>query len=151
MDGDGRELAATVARSFSESICKFNLRCVPVSNDECLLIGNGYALSIGLDREGLDIRYIAKTNTDWRSYRITNYLVTQRLSADDSAKYGSPTTYGDRILSSLRVFVSGLQNRGQDILSGDDSWLKELKRRDPDSWVGTVTSRKYSLILDPTR
>lgn len=131
------DLLREASELLNSPIKEFNLSISPIDEYECLISGKTFSLSIALEREGIEINYIDKTIKGKRSYRLTNYLSTQRFTASDRSLFGSPSSNDERAQSSLRVFASGIANHCSDILSGDKTWLEALKKRDPDSWKGT--------------
>jgi hypothetical protein len=137
-----------VQQSFRAIISRFGFHVVAVNNRECLLVDDGFALSIYYDREGVDVNYIERVKNDWKLYRISGLLVLQRFTQEDSAQYGPPA-FGivDRTRASLRVFASGLENRCADILSGDQAWLMRLKDHDARSCAGESPHAKLKEIL----
>lgn len=134
-------------KHFSGIAKKYGLSIKPVDESEVLLLGEGLALSIAYDRDGIEVNYIEDTGKGLRAHRLTNFLGTQRFTTDDRAHYGSPGAGVDRIRASMRVFASGLESRCEDILSGDKAWLTALKRKDPDSWQGRPVPRPIEIAI----
>jgi hypothetical protein len=130
------DLLKEAAKLLDRPIKDFNLSISHIDEYECLISGQNFSLSIALEPEGIEINYIDKISKDNRSYRLTNYLSTQRFTAADRSLFGSPSSKDERAQSSLRVFASGITNHCSDILSGDKKWLEILKKKDPDSWKG---------------
>jgi len=141
------DFLSEVQQCFDVLISRFGLHVMSVDDSECLLVGDGFALSIAYDRDGLDVSYIERTRGDWLSYRLTNFLSAQRFTPDDRSLYGQPASGVDRIRASIRVFASGLENRCADILSGDKAWLMTLKKHDVGSWGGMPPSAKVTTLL----
>lgn len=136
-----------VQQHFGALISRFGLQVMSVDDSETLLVGDGFALSIAYDRDGLDVSYIERSRSDWLSYRLTNFLSAQRFTPDDRLLYGQPASGADRVTASMRVFASGLVNRCADILSGDKAWLATLKKRDAILWSGMPPPPKVAALL----
>lgn len=132
---------------FAGVVRKFGLKFIPVDDTEFLLAGSDFAVSIAYDRDGLDVNYIDKTRSGPQSYRLTNFLSSQKFTSEDRLLYGQPITGVDRIMASMRVFASGLENRCPDILNGGKAWLANLKKRDPDLWSGMPTQPNVAAVL----
>lgn len=141
------DFRAEAQKHFLGVASKHGLAIKPVDESEVLLLGEGFSIAIAYDRDGVEVNYIEDTGRGLRSHRLTNFLGTQRFTADDRAHYGSPATGADRILASMRVFASGLEHRCEDILSGDKTWLIALKRKDPASWQGRPVPRPVELVI----
>lgn len=133
------DLFKEASKLLDSPIKEFNLSISYIDEYECLISGQNYSLSIALEPDGIEINYIDSTSKDGRSYRLTNYLSTQRFTATDRALFGSPSSKDERAHSSLRVFASGITNQCTDILRGDKTWLEVLKKKDPDSWKGIAS------------
>ncbi|MRX74237.1 hypothetical protein GJU40_19120 [Bacillus lacus] len=84
-------------------ITKYNLSIISLDDKQCFLVGKLFALSV---------------------YHITN-LIQDRFTVEDRSKYGTPKNNEDFLKAQLRVWASGLFYRWDDLLSGNESWLKK--------------------------
>lgn len=97
-----------------------------LDGDEFFLIGNGFALYIFVDRQDrrADVWYVLPNSKGEILAYTLMYIQKNRYTQEDFSLYGNPNSVDEKIKSDMRVDVSGLMNRCQDILTGDTSWLK---------------------------
>ena len=133
------DLPIALVASFDTVAEKFRLRVVLLDASGVLaLCRDVYALWVSCDLEGSHSHIECGDETRTRSYRLTNFLSTQRLETSDRRLYGNSVHAKDRRVGSLRVLASGLANRCADILSGDEAWLMALRKKDSALWSGDV-------------
>jgi len=100
---------------------------VPFNENGIFLVSREFALTIYINREGVDIYYVISKNKDELvEYRISNF-VQCKFTAEDRVLYGKPSTNEERIFAELKVLTSGLMNHWDDLLSGDKIWLKKYQ------------------------
>ena len=98
-----------------------------LDGDEFFLIGNGFALYVFIDRRDKrsDIWYVSLEDEGTIKVRTLMYIQKNRYTQEDFSLYGNPTNSDEKIVSEMKVDVSGLMSRCHDILSGDKNWLKD--------------------------
>jgi hypothetical protein len=122
------DLASMLTSKLSALIKEYGLKVVRVDATEALLVGSSYALQFSADRDGLEVIYIERDCYGQLTAYTLRPLVMQRFTQEDRMGYGSPITIKERLLASVSVYASGLENRCKDVLMGEKSWLKR------DSW-----------------
>ncbi len=137
------DMALLLAEKMRPVIDEYQLKIIRVDGGEALIVSPNYALRFIFDRDSVDISYIDR---DSRS-RLNSYtlrpLFLQRLTPEDSARYGYPKEMGSRLLASLCVYASVLSSKCRDVLGGDKSWLKR------DAWLeGNITHSIERLLED---
>lgn len=110
--------------TFRSLIRDYGLRFVSVDAMEAVLIGKGFALDFTAGLDGIEVVYVDLEAGSAPPTYTMRPLVMERFTPADRACYGNPSTFDERIASSLAVYASGLANWCQDVLSGDRSWLR---------------------------
>lgn len=126
------DLKKEVITTFNELINKYNFIISEVNENEVMLIGNRFAISIGISLDGIGLKYIYKNQFGkYIGYYFSNYI-SSRFDKNDSACYGNPKNNQERIISSLQVKCSGLKRHWENILEGDQSWIDDYIKTDGD-------------------
>lgn len=138
-----------VEKHFSMAITNYQLRVLAFDQYEVILLGNGFALCLSYDREGVNVGYIEITSDhSFILHRITNFIGMNRFLPEDRQLFGSPpNTTEEQVRSSLRVIASGITHRCKDILSGEKTWLENLRRKDSTSWKGQALNNSMLALI----
>jgi hypothetical protein len=135
------DVASMLTDKMRSVLSEYQLKVIPIDDEEALIVGRNYALHFSADRDGVEVSYIDHD----KQYGLTEYafrpLVMQRFTKEDRNHYGNPVTILERINSGISVYASGLVNSCRDVLSGDKSWIKR------DIWVIGKPSEEIERVL----
>lgn len=124
------DLASMLADGLDLLVEKYRLRIIPIDNAEALVVGPSYALRFSAGQEGLDdIVYIERDSRDKLAAYSLRKVEMERLTKEDRALYGNPSTVKERWVASVAVVSSAFKNSWHDVLIGDKSWLKRDRWR----------------------
>ena len=113
-----------VEKIFNDIIKDYNYQVKSIKNDKIALVNSKCAIVFSISREGIDIEYICKINTDIFSYWMTNFICS-RFTDKDRSQYGETNGFISKIESEFRAISSGLLNNWKDLLSGDKQWIDQ--------------------------
>lgn len=124
-------------RALEPIAVRYGLGVAPVGDDVVVLVGSDFAVQVMADFDVVHVAYIElPAGGAPRAVGLDAYLQDQRFTAEDRAQFGQPVGRTAYVLAALRVVVSGLSQRCDDILRGERAWLERLRRRDPARWRG---------------
>lgn len=127
---------------------RYGLDVVPVGDDAVLLAGPNFAIQILADFDVVHTAYVeVAPGGEPRMVGLDTYLQDQRFTPEDRAQFGQPVGRTGHVLAALRVVVSGLSRRCDDILRGDRQWLRRLRDRDPYRWRGGSPSPSIAAAI----
>jgi len=131
------DLVESVRNHLGIAIYQHRLTTVAVTNEDVLLVGQGYALDFSRDFDDVSLRLIEpckeKMEPKWYS---ANMLLLERSTRSPRPPVESSQSLDERLDSCTRTIATVLVERCQDILSGDFSWLHEKKKKDRAAWAG---------------
>ncbi len=143
--------ADSVTASLGDLLTRHHLVIAKVSDDEILLVGNGYALSLRADRD-----YATLGLVDWSEkkkcfmWHSANQLLAER-AATYRKKNVNLVGLEEHINASIKAIAEALRDRCQEILEGDFSWLHAKMKKDPSGWVGTALPPAAQALLTARR
>jgi hypothetical protein len=127
---------------------RYGLQPVPAADDVFLLVGRDFAVQLTADFDTTHVAYVdAGPAGRARVVGLDAYLQDHRFTPEDRARFGQPVGRVAHVLAALRVLVSGLLNRCDDILRGDRAWLTRLRGRDPSRWAGGPPDPTVDAVL----
>ena len=112
------QLLAQVERTFGDLANSYKLSIVELGSCEIALRGKKFAIVIFKDRDGVSLSYIKAEKKGAKEFPLGHFLVTKRL--------WTASNQPDRIGGELESYALTLKNSGQDILMGDESWMKDF-------------------------
>jgi len=131
------DLVKSVRNHLGIAISQYHLTTVTVTNEDVLLVGQGYALEFVRDFDDVSLRLIEpckeKMEPMWYS---ANMLLLERSTRSPRPPFESPQSLDERLDFRTRTIATILVERCQDILSGDFSWLHGKKKKDQAAWAG---------------
>lgn len=127
---------------------RFQLYPLPVGFREVWLVGDGFAIAVVQDGDGIRLYYIDINIDELRRYDVTNTVALQ-FSATDRELYGEPVGIEDRVTATLRVYASGLIVHWAGMLSGDRGWLQKLQGKDAIAWKGELVDDEIAKFIRP--
>lgn len=100
---------------------RFGFSIVELSETEMGLLKGSFALVVYRDRDGVGVNYIRRNDTSGEviQYPLGHFLATQRGWVASAKE--------ERIASELEAYALTLERSASDILSGDDSWITQVK------------------------
>lgn len=112
------DLLKRTERIFGCIIDKYKFAVKEIEKNEVALIKEKSAIFIFKDREGVNLSYIIRTDKGALAYPLGHFLATRRdwVASDQ-------VDINDRELES---YALTLENAAQDILSGDELWIKQF-------------------------
>ena len=116
------DLVKSVRNHLGIAISQYHLRTVAVTNEDVLLVGQGYALEFVRDFDDVSLRLIepCKEQLESRWYSA-NMLLLERSTRSPRSPFESPQSLDERPDSCTITIATILVERCQDILSGDFS------------------------------
>lgn len=114
---------------------EFGLVLAALTRTDVALVGDTYAILLSAGLDDVDVTYV-EISPDGRldAYNIGTWIGRRFLPAD-RVLFDAPVGRAEYVRAALRVVASGLVNRCADILGGDRTWLRTLRRRDPVAWA----------------
>jgi hypothetical protein len=121
------DLQIIVAAKFDLLIKKYELKLVPVDANELFLASQKATFWIPADRDGLSISAVRKGGlTGYLEYPLGLFL-GERASRQKKPWPGVQfQTRREQLEAEAAMYAWYLQNFGQDILQGGDSWIREF-------------------------
>lgn len=123
-----QDLVLTLIEAFDHFFGASAFRVCKISDDEALLVGNGFGLLTSVDRDGLSMWYLDLDSKKNELVDIGGYLATQRKWHLDESIALEGNIESQR-LRGLRSFAKTLFENGKDVMSGDKTWLKSVRTR----------------------
>ena len=109
------------------SLCQTHQLRLDLSDDRrALLVGQGFAISITVDREGVRYWYVdAAKPPILTQYALDFYVVRKRKATSDSNPVFSNNS--DRVRYELRQACYDLEEYAVDVLAGNRNWTKDYE------------------------
>jgi hypothetical protein len=117
------DLESIIVEAFHHDIETSQLRVCKVQDDEVLLVGQGFSLLTWLDRDGISMWYLDLDSDVPEMINLGHFLAMQRQwRLDESIPLDG--SMQSQNLRGVKSFAKTLHEVGEDILSGDKTWLK---------------------------
>lgn len=109
-------------------ICeKYNLKFVKLSSISTAMIGDDFAIIIGLDRFDALISYVYREKNKLVELEFDRY-VAMKYDEDDRKDFIKGNGARIHVTNSLIVIQNGLLSKWSNILEGDKEWIKDYKK-----------------------
>lgn len=108
---------------------QFRLSVIELNTSEVAIKGNGFAILVWLDRDGVTMKYVDLENSgEIAVIDIGSYLATKRTWIVENST-ASTERFDSQITRAVLSYARTLQEQAPDILQGKKDWLKDVQDR----------------------
>ena len=106
---------------------KYNLKFVKLSPISTAMVGDDFAIIIGLDRFDALISYVYREKNKLIEFEFDRYIAME-YDSDDRKDLIEGDGARTHVTNSLIVIQAGLLSKWSNILEGDKEWIKDYKK-----------------------
>ncbi len=137
-----------IKKYFKNIIDTYGFDFVIINDARAALVGDDFAVTIGISIDGAEISYICKNKFNKLEEYFFNTFIAEVCNDDDFIGLKEPKNIHDNILFELQVITRVLLNHWKNILQGDKTWINQFLLEDEENEAEPVNDIVIE-ILEP--
>ncbi|NMC57578.1 MAG: hypothetical protein GYA50_10185 [Eubacteriaceae bacterium] len=137
-----------IKKYYQNIIDTYGFDFVVINDARAALVGNGFAITIGISIDGADISYICKNKlNEFEEYWFDTFIA-QVNDDNDYIGLQKPQNIYEKIIFELEITARVLFNHWKNILQGDKTWINQFLLEDDENEAEPVNDIVIK-ILEP--